>query len=39
MNWRPYLDGLWWLACVFVGLSLAVFLTDMVWDKFNGRRK
>jgi hypothetical protein len=39
VNWGPYLDGLGILAGLFVGLSLAVFLTDMVWDKFNGRRK
>ena len=39
MNWGAYLDGLSGLAVIFVGLSLAVFLGDMVYDKFSGRRK
>lgn len=39
MNWGAYLDGLGILAVLFVALSFAVFVTDMLWDKFNGRRR
>ena len=40
MSWeQAWLDRVFWLGVLFVGLSLAVSVTDMVWDKFNGRRK
>lgn len=40
MSWeQAWLDRVFWVGVVFVALGLAVFITDMVWDKFNGQGK
>lgn len=37
MSWEEiWLNRVLWLCAIFVGLSLAVFITDMVYDKFKG---